>query len=117
VFLDILALFVELIPLFYSLVLCDAEYKNLPECKHRFVFSVLSSVKKEGNPYYVSSIVYGLAKTDMSWDDLDDELCFLMEETIGAVRGSGDLKVGWHDSSLLFCLPIVISRSRNSCTS
>jgi hypothetical protein len=92
----LLYLLSSLVPLLYSLLLCDAEYKNLPECRHRFVSSILNSVKKEGNPYYVSIIVYGLAKMDMSWDDLDDELCFLMEETIGAVRRSGDLKVGWH---------------------
>jgi hypothetical protein len=69
------------------------EYKNLPECKHRFVSSILNSVKQGGNPYYFSSIVYNLAKMDMSWDDLDDELSFVMEETIGAVRGSWDLRV------------------------
>jgi hypothetical protein len=49
----------------------------------------------------VSWLALGLTKMDMSWDDSDDELCFLMEETIGAVRGAvreavrgcGDLKV------------------------
>jgi hypothetical protein len=43
---------------------------------------LLKKVEEEGNPQDIANLLYGLSLTDVSWKDLNDEMCLSIERII-----------------------------------
>jgi hypothetical protein len=63
------------------LALCDADYRSLPE-NIKVVFSRFLKKVNEGIPQEISSAIFSLSKMDVSWEELDEEMCLSIERMI-----------------------------------
>jgi hypothetical protein len=63
------------------LALCDVDYRSLPE-NIKIVFSRFLRKVEEGIPQGISNAIFGLSKMDVSWEELDEEMCLSIERMI-----------------------------------
>jgi hypothetical protein len=62
----------------FRLALCDAHWQSLPQ----IVFSRFFKKVEEGIPQGISNVIFSLSKMDVSWEELDEEMCLSIERMI-----------------------------------
>jgi hypothetical protein len=97
----------------FRLALCDAEYISLPENRNHIFSLLLKKAKEDGITQGISNIILGLSKMDVSWDELNDEMCLSIEKMINDNAKDFQVQVSYVFSLLLLCsLWISLSFSR-----
>jgi hypothetical protein len=91
---------------FPRLALCDVEYGSLPENRNYIFSRLLKKVEEDedGNPQHVANLLYGLSLMDVSWEDLDEEMCLSIERMIEKTKQDFDEQVSKASSFYLSLL-------------
>jgi hypothetical protein len=76
----------------FRLALCDDDCRSLPQ----IVFSRFLKKVEEGIPQEISSAIFSLSKMDVSWEELDEEMCLTIERMIEKRKDDFSIQVsGW----------------------
>jgi hypothetical protein len=98
------------------LILSDVDYNSLPENRGLVLSSLLKKSEEAVNPQRVGEIISGLSQMDVSWEELEEDTCLLIERMIEKCDGKWDEQV--RDSrvaSFLLLLSFLIVRLYRMC--